>query len=260
MKIILTGTKGAVGSVLRDHLAEEGHTVIPWDRSLVPIDDYHAMDDFLGREQPDVLFHLAIASRPTGRENESWLVNYEWTSELAWIARTRDIKFIFTSTVMVFSNDNQGPFTAESQTDAAEGYGYEKRRAEERVFYQNPKATVVRLGWQIGDAPGSNNMIDFLEKDMTEKGEIRASRRWYTAGSFISDTVSVLFQLMDHPHGLYMIDSNRRWTFYEICTALNQLPGREWSITPTDDFVYDQRMIEERICIPSLQSRLPSLP
>src|SRR5690606_6962301 len=114
--------------------------VVAWDRKAVPIDNYAEMERFLAQTKPDALFHLAIASKPTGRENEGWMVNYYWPSELAWATRQLKIPFVFTSSVMVFTNNAKGPFTIESPPDAAEGYGGEKRRAEERVFYQNPDA------------------------------------------------------------------------------------------------------------------------
>jgi hypothetical protein len=168
-RAIITGASGTVGSRLSGFLRQQGFEVIPWDRSRVPVDDYAAMERFVRESAPEVLFHLATASQPTGRPGESWLINYEWTSELAWITRTLGIRFVFSSTALVFSNDARGPFTKDSPPDAAEGYGYEKRRAEERVFHQNPEARVVRLGWQIGEEPTGNNMVAFLEDKMRQE-------------------------------------------------------------------------------------------
>lgn len=255
MKAIVTGARGTVGSALASYLTGQGHTVVAWDRSAVPVDHYQPMEDFVRREKPDVLFHLAIASKSTGKPNESWLVNYEWTSELAWITRQLDVHFVFTSSVMVFSDNAKGPFTSESTPDAPEGYGFEKRMAEQRVFHQNPNAHVARIGWQIGDAPGSNNMIDYFEKQQT----IKASRRWFPACSFVQDTVAVLAKLSEQPPGLYMIDANSKWSFCDIAGALNKKHGNRWKIVPNDDFIYDQRMIDPRFAIPSLQTRLKAL-
>jgi dTDP-4-dehydrorhamnose reductase len=260
MKAIITGARGTVGSALSKHLTAEGHQVTAWDRSVVPIDRYQPMEDFVRQERPDALFHLAIASRSTGVPNESWLVHYEWTSELAWITRQLGIRFVFTSSVMVFSDNAKGPFTPDSKPDAAEGYGYEKRMAERRVFDQNHDAIVARLGWQIGEARGSNNMIDFFERQTSEHGRIQASRKWYPACSFVRDTAPALLWLASAAPGLYMIDSNTRWTFYEITCALNEKHGGRWNVVANDDFVFDQRMIDPRVPIPSLQHTLPALP
>lgn len=259
MRTMMTGASGAVGRGLKHYLESQGDTVITWNRQQTPIDDYAAMEDFVRAEKLDVLFHLATASTPTGRENESWLVNYEWTSELAWICRVLNVRFVFTSSVMVFTDFAKGPFTPDSQPDASEGYGYEKRRAEERVLQQNPNAVVARIGWQIGEQAGGNHMVDFFERQMQQEGHISASTRWYPACSFITDTAAALVRLANGAAGLYLVDSNTRWTFYEIATALNTRHGNRWKILSNEDFVYDQRMIE-RVAMPSLKSHLPSLP
>ncbi len=259
MRALLTGASGTVGSRLSEVLRGEGHEVVAWDRSAVPVDDYHAMERFVREVSPEVLFHLATASRPTGRPGESWLINYEWTSELAWLTRTLGVRFVFTSTVLVFSNEARGPFTVHSPPDAAEGYGYEKRRAEERAFSQNPEARVVRLGWQIGEQPTGNNMLAFLEEKTRQEGRVEASTRWYPACSLLGDTVRALVALASAEPGLYQIDANERWTFYEIARTLSARHGHRWPVVPSEHFVFDQRMKDERVRLPSLLERLPGL-
>jgi dTDP-4-dehydrorhamnose reductase len=132
--------------------------------------------------------------------------------------------------------------------------------AEQRVRAASPLARVVRLGWQIGDAPGSNNMVDFLAARQAEDGAIGASRRWYPACSFLADTAAALERAAALPPDLYLCDANRRWTFLEIVTALNVRHGGRWQVVTDDAFVYDQRMVDPRLDVPSLQSRLPTLP
>ncbi len=259
MKALITGASGTVGNALAARLKRQGHTVVAWDRSAVPIDDYHAMEAFVRGHAPDVIYHLAIASRPTGRAGESWLVNHEWSSELAWIARVLAIRLVFTSTAMVFSERARGPFSRASVPDAAEGYGFEKRMAEERVRYQSPDAVIARLSWQIGEAPGSNNMIDFLDRRCRELGHVPASARWYPAAAFLEDTADALIALAGMPADLYMLDANRSFTFYEIASALSRRHGGAWPVVRTEDFVQDQRMQDPRVVLPSLDERLPEL-
>lgn len=259
MKAIITGMNGTIGTALAQTLKEQGHEVLGWDREAVPMHDYWRMESFVRDQAPDVLFHLAIPSKPTGVENEGWMVNYQWTSELAWICKILDVKFIFVSTVMVFTPQNPGPFSPQSTPDALEGYGYEKRMAEERAFYQNPGARVVRLGWQIGKTAGSNNMVDFLNQKMESEGIVSASTRWLPACSFLEDTASILAGMPQRDPGLYHFDSNEKWSFYQIVFALNKLHGNPWKIVPSENFVFDQRMEDERLPKISLKDRLPGL-
>ena len=260
MKALITGARGTVGSALAKQLEADEHTVVAWDRGRVAVTDPAAMAAFVADVAPDVVYHLAIASQPTGLPDEGWQINCQWPAELATITAERDIPLIFTSTAMVFSNDARGPFTLQSEPDAAEGYGYEKRKAEEMVRANNPSARIVRLGWQIGDAPGSNNMIDFLAQKTRELGEVPASTRWLPATSFLADTAVALCRLASRPPGLYAFESNRGWTFYDIACALSRRFDNRWKIVATDDFVYDQRQLDGGIDLPSLRQRLPDLP
>jgi dTDP-4-dehydrorhamnose reductase len=259
VKVLVTGLRGTVGRALEVQLRGDGHEVIGWDRAAVPIDRYDAMDRFVAETAPDAVVNLAIASRPTGRDRESWLVNHDWPSELAWICRQRRLRFVHASTAMVFSPAATGPFTLASTPDATEGYGHEKRMAEARVLHQHPQAVVVRLGWQIGDAPGSNNMIDYLERQARAHGHVAASTRWLPACSFLPDTAAALARALAAPPGLYQLDGNERHTMFEIASALSELHGRRWRIAPATEPVQDQRLIDPRLEVAPLARRLPAL-
>lgn len=261
MRALVTGSNGTVGSVLCHRLARAGWGLVRWDRGEIPIDDYAHMEAFVARERPDVLFHLGAASQPsqTGTEqamtDDSWLVNYEWTSELAWITRQLGIGFVFTSTVMVFTDDRPGPYTIASRPNAEHGYGMEKRRAEERVFDQNPMAKVARLGWQIGDDMRGNQMVAWL----ADRGEVRASARWIPACSFLEDTAQALLDIAHARPGLYHVDSNEGWSFFDLACALRQHHQADWGLEPTWAWSYDQRLLDGRLGMPPLVERLPQL-
>ncbi len=232
--------------------------MVGWDRSQVSIDDYPAMERFVREVAPTAVFHLAVASQPTQAPvpaNEAWNVNYEWTSELAWITRKLEIPFVYTSTVMVFTEAVRGPYTIAMRPDASHEYGRDKRRAEVRVFEQNPNARVARLGWQIGSDLSGNQMAAWLNT----QGEVQASTRWIPACSMLGDTAAALERIAVGRPGLYHVDANEGWSFYDLAVALRQRNDASWTITPTFGRAYDQRLLDARIAMPTLVSRLPEL-
>lgn len=262
--VLITGRRGTVGSALADACTDAGIEPVAWDRAQTPVDDVEAMQRLLDRVQPTVLFHLAVPSSAVGIPNEYALVNLEWPQHLARLTHERGIKLLFTSTAMVFTNDAKGPFTLESNPDATEGYGGEKRQAELSVAELNPDALIVRLGWQIGNRPGSNNMIDFFDRNQRESGAVEASTRWLPACSFLSDTAAALLEMSisrsaDFPGGIYQLDGNPQWTFFEIASALSAKHGSPWTVRASDSFVYDQRMIDPRVPIKPIEMKLPEL-
>lgn len=258
-KAIVTGASGTVGSVLCAHLQRAGFEVIRWPRAEVPIDDYGRIEGFLADHRPEVVFHLAIASKPSGAPNEGWRVNWLWPSELAWACRELGVKLVHTSSAMVFSDRAKGPFTTDAVPDAVDGYGGEKAKVERRVRYQNPDATILRLGWQIGPEPRGNTMLAFFARKLEEEGAVNASTRWLPACSFLEDTVEAYLQALSLPPGTYHVDSNERWSLYDIACALSVRNGQGWKVQPCEDFVYDQRLRDERLKLPSLAARLPQL-
>lgn len=249
-----------MGRVLVDELRMRGARVIVWDRQAAPPGDADAGEGFLREHRPDVLFHLAIASQPTGVADESRIVNVDWPAQLARVCFAERIRFVFTSTVMVFTDRVQGPYRPEDEPDAQEGYGGEKRRAEQRVRQENPEAIIARLGWQIGEAPGSNNMLDYLESRQREQGCVRASERWLPACSFLRDTAMVLCEMPRCLPGTYHLDSNRDWSFARIALSLSRTHGGRWKIEPTQDYGHDQRMLDPRIVMPALDVRFGEAP
>lgn len=258
MRALVTGSHGTVGTALAAVLREAGWEVVAWDRREVAIDDYARMDAFVSGVRPDAVFHLAVASQPTqpeAIEAEIRRVDFEWPSELAWITRQRDIAFVHTSTAMVFSGERPGPYTIASVADAEHGYGRRKAEAEARVLTQNPGARIARLGWQIGEGRTGNHMTAWLARERN----VRASVRWLPACAFVDDTARALLELVSRPAGIYHLDSNDRWSFFDIADALRRREDADWSITASWDRAWDQRLVDGRVAMPPLHERLPEL-
>ncbi len=260
-RVLVTGANGTIGRPLVARLSAAGAHVTAWDRRLTsPLDPDHGRL-FVTSLRPHVIFHLAVASEQTHVVDEARKINRDWPIWLAEAAEEIRAKMVFTSTAMVFSSDASGPFSLDAKPDSPNGYGYEKRRAEQEIAERAPNAVTVRLGWQIDEALGlgTNNMVDNLARQIEDRGRIKASTRWLPACSFLSDTVDALIGFAERPGGLYMLDANEGWTFHDIALALAHRTGRGWTVEPTDDFVHDQRLIDPRVRVPSLREHLPPL-
>ena len=178
---------------------------------------------------------------------------------MAQVCAAHQIKFLFTSSVSVFSHQQHGPFGVDVQPAATDDYGAYKIECEQRVRQANPQALIARLAWQIGTAPGSNNMIDFLHRTMQVSGKIEASTNWYPACAFLEDTADAVYRLIDtYEPGTYHLDGNPGLTFHQIVTGLNRLHGEQWSVVPTTAPVQNNRMLDDRITIKPITARLGS--
>lgn len=259
MNALITGARGTVGSVLCQRIAHHGGTARGWDRGETPPGDADAARRLLDRLAPTVVFHTALPSQPTGIENEGWLVNEKWTADIAALAGERSIPMVYVSTVMVYKNTARGPFRPDTVPDETEGYGAFKLQGERAARAANPRAHVVRLGWQIGSTPTGNNMVAHLDQQFRQNGEVTASTGFIPATSFLEDTADALITAAEQEPGTYLINSNPGYNLHQIASALNQLRGNPWKIRASEDFTQDQRMEDPRLGVRSLEERLPGL-
>ncbi len=245
MKALVTGMNGTVAPALAHSLSQARHVVIPWDRAVVPIDNPQAIRDFIRGEQPDWFFHVATGSA-------------QWAEWVAQVCAEQGIKFLFTSSVSVFSGSQRGPFTVDHRPEPDDDYGRYKLECEQRVRAAHPEAGVARLGWQIGTAPGGNQMVDYLDRTFSAQGRIDASLHWHPACSFLSDTADSLTHIMHTlSAGLYHVDGNPGHNFYEIVVGLNRLQGERWMVHPSATPVQNNLMVDPRVPVSPITRRFP---
>ena len=232
---IVTGMNGTVAPELARVLESVGYVVVPWVRDEVPIDDPVAVREFIGNVQPDWFCHVALGSP-------------DWAEWAAAACDEFDIGFLFTSSVSVYASSQVGPFSIADVPEPNDDYGRYKLMCEHRVRLANPEARIARLGWQIGTAPGNNNMVDFLHRQHVEHGHVDASRNWIPSCSMLADTAESLRILLEtQPAGLYHLEGNPGLSFFEIAVSLNRLRGNPWTIVPMDAPVMNNLMRDDRV-------------
>lgn len=245
--ILITGLGGTVGPALRAALEARGRSCTGWDRAAASPEDPHAVRAHLARQDPLAVCHLALGAE-------------SWAAELAAWCRERGRPFLFTSTAMVFDREPDGPHRPDDPRTAKDGYGQYKVRCEDQVRAANPGAVIARIGWQIGTRRGGNQMLEAFHGMIAREGKIAASRRWVPATSFLDDTAAALVGLLERDApGTYHLDGNATsaWTFDRIARALANRHGDPgWRVEPNDDYVHDQRLVDERVAVRPIADRL----
>ncbi|MCG6200509.1 sugar nucleotide-binding protein [Psychromonas antarctica] len=245
-RLLITGLNGTVAPVVANLFKNKGWDIIAWDRSLADPENTTQSAAFFDQYSPDAVCHLAMGSE-------------SWAGWLAEKTKQKSIPYLFTSTAMVFANKPNGPFTIDRDRTANEQYGQYKIRCEDRIWQHNPDAMIARLGWQIGETAGGNNMLEHCHQQMQQNNAIEASTRWFPACSLIRVTAQIIYQLIERNEpGLYHIDSNteEKLSFYELLQKLNQHHNAQWLINSSEAFEYDQRLLDNRIKVPSISASL----
>jgi dTDP-4-dehydrorhamnose reductase len=244
VRALVTGMNGTVAPVLAARLERAGYEAVAWDRARTPPADADAVRAFVARVAPALVVHAAMGDPA-------------WAGTLADACAHGSIRFVFTSTVSVFSGRGGAPYRPDTVPDATDEYGRYKIECERRIARVCPDALVARIGWQIGSAPGGNNMLTYFAEANARDGEVRASERWFPACSFLEDTAEALVDLVGRgATGTFHVDGNRRLSLFEIATRLDRLHGRPWTVVPSEEPVLDYRMEDERVRVRPIEERL----
>ena len=246
MRILITGQNGTLAPHFRSHVESEGHRTLGWDRSATNPDDATACKAWLSEHSPDAILHLALGSE-------------RWAEQLATWCANEGRPFVFTSTVMVFDAASGGPHKPGDDRTARDDYGRYKTRCEDLIQAANEGALIVRIGWQIHFSRHGNNMVRQLWEEHDRQGHINASRLWKPASSLMTDTAAATWSLMSAGEtGVYHLDSNAKdaLTFEELAGLLGNAVGESWCVRPNEDYEHDQRLIDDRVTMPSLEARL----
>lgn len=242
MKILITGLNGTLPPRLAEAARAAGHQVIGWDRAAVDPDDETQSAAWLSAQSVDAIAHLGMSSaRFTG-----------------WLA-SRCPNFLFTSSVMVFENQPDGPHDVADPRTGRSDYGRYKAESEDAALLANERSVIARLGWQIDATRPGNNMLLTLDDWQQRDGCVKASSAWTPACSFMADTAVALLGLIERPlPGVHHLDSNAvdAWRFDEVARALARRFERDWRVEPNEDYRHDQRLVGGSISLPPLSARL----
>lgn len=246
MRLIVTGMNGTVAPALARALEQHGHQIISWDRSVNPPTDADTVRRFIEHSRPDWIAHVATGAP-------------EWAQWIAQICAASNIGLLWTGSVSVFGDRHQPPLTVDLEPDATDDYGRYKIDCEKRVMSANPHAVVARLGWQIGDAPGSNTMVEYFTRLARENGgRVEASSRWIPSCAMLRDTAKTLAGMLSPGFaGIRHLEGNTAgWSVFQIATALNRRLNAGWNVIEVDQPARDNRMRDGRILIGQVEDAL----
>ena len=242
-KVLLTGMNGTVAPAIAEELRRRECEVVAWDRGAVSPDDREAVAQFIREVKSSALVHCAMGSP-------------RWAEDMAQVCAEQGITFLYVSSASVYGTHQQGPFTIEDTPEPSDDYGRYKLECEQRVRAANDQAIVVRIGWQIALRRGGNNMVEHLAQKQEEHGHITASTEWFPACSFLEDTARALAGVLNgSAAGLYLLDGNPGWSFWQIALALNRAMDSGWEVRESRDFRWNNRMTDKNLPRISLQSR-----
>jgi dTDP-4-dehydrorhamnose reductase len=169
MRVLVTGSKGMLGSrVLREAQAR-GHEAIGTDLPELDLTDAAAVRRVVEGAAPDAVVHCAAYTDVDGAEadeDRATLVNATGSANVARAAPY----IVALSTDYVFGGDGTRPYLESDPTGPATAYGRSKVLAEREILAAGDAHAIVRTQWLYGS--GGKNFVDTMLRLAGERDEL----------------------------------------------------------------------------------------
>ncbi len=184
MNVLVIGGSGFLGWNAVRHFAGRGHDVtatfhesLPHYLHLIPdcqpvrldVRDGTAIDEIVGRVQPEICLHLAATARPQLQTDPDELrcVNVEATEHVARACAARNVLLVFVSTDLVYPPDaGRCDESTPVASRPANAYAASKIEAEHRLRRIAGRWIIIRSSLLFGvGPPGSNAFTQFLDRE-----------------------------------------------------------------------------------------------
>ncbi len=149
--ILVTGSKGQVGSELQELSSKYAYNFFFTDRDSLDITEKDQIETFVNANKIDLIINAAAYTAVDKAEEDEVnadRVNHLATQYLAEIVKEKNIKLIHISTDYVFDGKNYKPYNEEDQTNPNGVYGATKLAGEKAMQEINPQnSIIIRTSW-----------------------------------------------------------------------------------------------------------------
>ena len=266
MKIIVTGSKGQLGTDVVAELQKNGIDAIGADLPELDITDSETVESFIYKSKADAVIHCAAFTNVDIAETDRDVcrrVNVEGTLNIARSCANHDIKMLYISTDYVFSGEGNVPFETDSETKPCNFYGESKLAGEKAVTENCKKYFIVRISWVFGE--NGRNFVKTMLRLSKEREEITVVNDQIGSPTYTKDLSKLLCNMIvSEKYGIYHATNEGFCSWAEFASKIMELSDAATRIIPVSSDEYKsvaKRPSNSRLSKTSLDSgefeRLP---
>lgn len=174
MRVLITGTRGLLGSNIVSVALNHGYQVIgsyhtekpPFDVPLYKFDlrDDTRFTELLNKTEPDIVINCAARTDVDDCEKDperAYAINAEAPGILASLCREAQIQFVQISTDYVFDGTNKTPYSEDDEPNPVQVYGASKREGELAALETYEQSIIVRISFVYGRNQATDELAGF---------------------------------------------------------------------------------------------------
>ncbi len=243
MNILITGSKGQLGTELRKRLGEKSN-VYYTDKEELDITDRHAVRQYIEQHQIETVINCAAYTSVDKAEDEPiWAdaVNHLGAKHLARYGRN----VIHISTDYVFDGTAHLPYKPDDTTNPVSVYGHTKLAGENAVLQEAETAIIIRTAW-VYALEGKNFVHTMLrlgkerEKLTVVADQIGSPTH---AGDLAQAILQILPQIKSGTKAIHHFTNEGVCSWYDFAVAILEDAGLACKVEPIETWQYPTKAV-----------------
>lgn len=240
MKIIVTGSKGQLGTDVVARINEIGAEAVEADLPELDITNPEAVESFIAQSKADGVIHCAAFTNVDVAETERELcrkINVDGTANIAKSCENHGMKLLYISTDYVFSGEGTEPFETDSPVLPCNYYGVTKHEGETAALTECTKCFAVRISWVFGE--NGKNFVKTMLRLSKERDEISVVSDQTGSPTYTKDLAKLICEMIaSEKYGIYHATNEGYCSWAEFAKTIMEYSGSETKIIPIGSAEY----------------------
>lgn len=247
MNILVLGSQGMLGHVVKLHFQKKGHIVKATSRSgdddnyrLDVSKNLSDLDGFVDEFKPDVIVNCVGILNQTAEDNKSLavIVNSYLPHYVDELCQKRGVQFVHISTDCVFEGKGSGGYTESSLRDATSFYGRSKALGE----VENESSVTLRTSIVGPDA--NANGTGLFQWFMGQQGQTNGFDKVIWTGVTTIELAKAIEKAIDNNlAGIRHVVNNQTIDKYSLLMLFKEHFNKDIEIERKSDYVSDKSLL-----------------
>lgn len=242
MKILVTGSKGQLGSKIKDLSVDfQSFSFSFTDLDELDITNFNSVLDFFKFEKPDIVINCAAYTAVDKAEDDyenAFIINALGPENLAKACNVHNSKFIHISTDYVFDGkEREKPYLESDFTSPQSVYGSTKLEGENLVLKNLQDAIIVRTAWLYSEY--GHNFVKTMLNLAQSRTELSVVNDQVGSPTYAGDLAQAILQIsMQYfeenywKSGVYHFSNLGKCTWFEFAKEIFKIKNINIKVNP----------------------------
>jgi dTDP-4-dehydrorhamnose reductase len=242
MKILVTGSKGQLGSKIKDLSVDfQSFSFSFTDLDELDITNFNSVLDFFKFEKPDIVINCAAYTAVDKAEDDyenAFKINALGPENLAKACNVHNSKFIHISTDYVFDGkEREKPYLESDFTSPHSVYGSTKLEGENLVLKNLQDAIIVRTAWLYSEY--GHNFVKTMLNLAQSRTELSVVNDQVGSPTYAGDLAQAILQIsMQYfeenywKSGVYHFSNLGKCTWFEFAKEIFKIKNINIKVNP----------------------------